>query len=216
MAKQKVKSTTQSFIEILDVVEDIVLLKNGNMCSVINVSSVNFYLLSREEQNARIAGYVAFLNSLSFPIQIIVQSKGVNLSFYLKLIDQKIASCNNSLIIKHLNLYKDFIQQLTKGETLLDKNIYIVIPFSYLELGAMTSIKTGINSLSTDLLEKARPVISSKQNNIITQVQRLGLYANVLKDQELIKLLYGFFNEQALIMDFNSKDINNVLFTAKK
>src|SRR3990167_898355 len=114
MAKPKIHSTTQDFIEIVDISDDIVFFKSGYACMVIEVSSVNFFLLSADEQNARIYGYMSMLNSLSFPIQIMIVSKRIDLAAYLGLLDQKITSVANPRIKEHLQLYKEFIQELIK------------------------------------------------------------------------------------------------------
>jgi len=123
MAKKTIKSTTQNFTEIVDVVDDIVLFKNKRACMVIEVSAVNFFLLSADEQNARVYGYMSLINSLSFAIQILIVSKKVDMNDYVKSLDKKIATTQHQQIKEHLLYYKEFIQELVKGEGLLDKKI---------------------------------------------------------------------------------------------
>lgn len=204
MGKQKIHSTTQDFTEISDIYEDIVLFKNKSACSIIEVSSVNFFLLSTDEQNARIYGYMSLLNSLSFPIQILIVSKRVDLSSYLKLLDQKISSTQNPQIHQHLNLYKEFIQELVKGGELLDKKIYVIIPFSSLELGPIPSGKN-------DFVKKVQEALVTKRTNIISQIERIGLFARQLSGEELAKLYYEAFNEEIVPIAYNSSDIKNVI-----
>lgn len=135
MAKKKIHSTTQDFTEIVDISDDVVFLKGGNACMVAEASSVNFFLLSSDEQNARLYGYMSLLNSLSSVLQILIVSRRIDLGSYLKLIEDKITNIKNPKIAEQLSLYKDFIKDLIKGEGLLDKKIYIVVPFTQLELG---------------------------------------------------------------------------------
>src|SRR3990172_11320947 len=116
MAKPKIHSTTQDFIEIVDISDDIVFFKSGYACMVIEVSSVNFFLLSQDEQNARIYGYMSLLNSLSSSIQILIVSRRVNLVSYIKLIEDKIAGIQNPKVKEQLTVYRDFIKNLIKGE----------------------------------------------------------------------------------------------------
>ena len=137
--KDKIHSTTQDFTDILDIVEDIVLFKGKNACCVLEVSSVNFFLLSADEQNARIYGYMSLINSLSFAIQILIVSKRIDMGNYLKLLDQKIDNLQNPKMKEHLAMYRQFIDELVKNEGLLDKKIYIVVPYSYLE-SSMTAV----------------------------------------------------------------------------
>ena len=212
MAKSKIHSSTQDFTEIVDVSDDIVFLKGGNACMIMEVSSVNFFLLSQDEQNARIYGYMALLNSLASAIQILIISRRVDLGNYIKLIEEKISNIQNQKVREQLTLYRDFIKDIIKGEGLLDKKIYIVIPFSQLELGVATTVKTQRpDKKNLPLSERVKSALISKRNNIATQVERMGLIARPLTTNELIKLYYELFNQEFITLDFDSSDIKNVI-----
>jgi len=212
MAKSKIHSSTQDFTEIVDVSDDIVFLKGGNACMIMEVSSVNFFLLSQDEQNARIYGYMALLNSLASAIQILIISRRVDLGNYIKLIEEKISNIQNQKVREQLTLYRDFIKDIIKGEGLLDKKIYIVIPFSQLELGVATTVKTQRpDKKNLQLSERVKSALLSKRNNIATQVERMGLIARPLSTNELIKLYYELFNQEFITLDFDSSDIKNVI-----
>lgn len=212
MAKSKIHSSTQDFTEIVDVSDDIVFLKGGNACMIMEVSSVNFFLLSQDEQNARIYGYMALLNSLASAIQILIISRRVDLGNYIKLIEEKISNIQNQKVREQLTLYRDFIKDIIKGEGLLDKKIYIVIPFSQLELGVATTVKTQRpDKKNLPLSERVKSALISKRNNIATQVERMGLIARPLSTNELIKLYYELFNQEFITLDFDSSDIKNVI-----
>lgn len=209
---KKIHSSTQDFTEIVDVSDDIVFLKGGNACMIMEVSSVNFFLLSQDEQNARIYGYMALLNSLASAIQILIISRRVDLGNYIKLIEEKISNIQNQKVREQLTLYRDFIKDLIKGEGLLDKKIYIVIPFSQLELGVATTVKTQTtDKKNLPLSERVKSALLSKRNNIATQVERMGLIARPLTTNELIKLYYELFNQEFITLDFDSSDIKNVI-----
>ncbi|OGH10869.1 MAG: hypothetical protein A2857_00960 [Candidatus Levybacteria bacterium RIFCSPHIGHO2_01_FULL_36_15] len=209
---KKIHSTTQDFTDIVSIDKDMVLFKNGNVCAVLEISPVNFYLLTEEEQEARIYAYMSLLNSLSFYIQILIVSKRIDLSFYLKLIDQKISAEKSPRILEHLKHYKDFIGQLVKGEDLLDKKIYIVIPYSELERGATSQTKTLVTkNPETTALRKANEIIVDKKNQIMTQIQRAGLSSRQLRTEELVKLFYEAFNEESVDIEFQEMDIKNIV-----
>ena len=222
MAKnnKKIHSTTQDFTEIVDIVDDIVLFKNKSACAVLEVSSVNFFLLSADEQNARIYGYMSLINSLSFAIQILIISKRVDMGHYLKLIDQKIEGMQNIKLKDHLTMYRQFIDELVKNEGLLDKKIYIVVPYSYLEYGggvgagsqtAQQKAKQAQTIKPGSFGEQAKNALFSKRAVIQTQVERMGLMARPLSHEELIKLFYEMLNNDPITVDFNSSDIKNVI-----
>src|ERR1035437_5699038 len=145
--------STQKFIDITDIADDIVILGGGNACLVIEVSATNFALLSPDEQDAKIYAYASLLNSLSFPIQIVIRSKKLDISNYLKLLDAEKVKTQNTALAKQIGLYRDFVKELVKVNTVLDKKFYISIPYSALEKGA-----SGVKSIS-----KA----SSSQDNFI-------------------------------------------------
>lgn len=207
MSKQKIHSTTQDFTEIIDIIEDIVLFKGRNACSVMEISSVNFFLLSQDEQNARIYGYMSLLNSITFPLQIVILSKKIDLTNYIKILDQKIENSKNPRIADHLQMYKTFIQELIKGGQLLDKKNYIVIPFSSLELGAVSVAKNN----KVDFIGQIRNALISKRTTVMTQVERVGLTARVLGQEELAKLFFELFNKESINLDFNSSDVKNII-----
>jgi len=212
MVKSKIHSSTQDFTEIVDISDDIVFLKGGHACMIMEVSSVNFFLLSQDEQNARIYGYMSLLNSLSSSVQILIVSRRVDLGNYVKLIEEKISNIQNQKIREQLTLYRDFIKDLIKGEGLLDKKNYIVIPFSQLELGVATTVKTQATDKKNLLLsERVKSALLSKRNNIATQVERMGLIARPLSTNELIKLYYELFNQEFITLDFDSSSIKNVI-----
>lgn len=199
----KIKASTQNFIEITDIVDDVVHLKGRSACMLLEVSSVNFFLLSQDEQNARIYGYMSLVNSLSFTLQVVIVSKKIDLTAYLSSLEHKIQTTQNARISEHLSMYRDFIQELVKGEGLLDKKTYVVIPFTPLELGPLSGKK--------DYNTKVAEVLSSKRANIVTQIERMGLSARVLKAGELARVYFELFNQQTISVDFTNNDVKNII-----
>ncbi len=217
MAKSKIHSTTQDFTEIVDISDDMIFFKGGNTCMVAEISSVNFFLLSSDEQTARIYGYMSLLNSLSFYIQILIVSRRIDMGNYIKLLEDKISKVKNPKISEQLTLYRDFIADLIKGEGLLDKKVYIVIPFSQLELGPTNIGPTqqpgapATPGKKLPLNDRIKSALISKRNNILTQVERMGLTHRPLGTDELIKLFYEMLNQEFVTLDWNADDIKNVV-----
>ena len=152
---QKKKATTQKFIEIENIDEDIVILSGKNASLIIEVNATNFSLLSKEEQDSKIFSYASLLNSLSFPIQIFIRSKKLDVSSYLKLLETQAAQTENQLLSSQIRLYRDFVKELVKVNTVLDKKFYIVISYSYLEKGVMASSDSFLGLAKTSLHSKA-------------------------------------------------------------
>ena len=183
---QKIKATTQKFIEILDIVDTVVLLASGNACSVIEVQATNFALLSSEEQNARVLSYAALLNSLSFPIQVFIQSKKIDISSYLKLLEEELNKSQNELLRNNIKLYAAFVQELVKVNAVLDKKFYIAIPYTGLESGI------GMNQENFYLSAKAK--LSTKAESLHAMLRRMNLAARTLGKEDLIKLFHEIYN----------------------
>lgn len=193
---QKSNTSTQKFIEIIDIVENIVITNGGNACSVIEVQATNFALLSAEEQDAKIYSYAALLNSLSFPIQIVIKSKRLNISSYLKLLETEKQASKNPQLANQIGLYRDFVEELVKVNTILDKKFYIVIPYSSLEKGVSgVREQTGVSSSQSFFLVGAKASLRSKTESIQTQLGRLNLKAEVLEKERLVKTFYEIFND---------------------
>src|ERR1035437_405368 len=183
--------STQGFIEINNIVEDIVILNGGNACLVIEVSATNFALLSPEEQDGKIYAYASLINSLSFSIQIVIRSKKLDISNYLKLLDDEKVKTQNPNLAKQIGLYRDFVKELVKVNTVLDKKFYLVIPYSSLEKGAGGAREAlGTNSNQDNFIIAAKASLHSKAESVHTQLSRLNLKARTLEEEQLKKLYY--------------------------
>jgi type IV secretory pathway VirB4 component len=187
-----VKATTQQFIEIEEIQDDVVLLKDYSAVLVIEISAVNFWLLSSEEQMSIIYAYGSLLNSLSFPLQILILSKKMNISNYLDYLDQRIEKTKDEILKTRLKGYKEFIKNIVKKNTVLEKRFFFVIPFSPLELGI-----SGVNTsyLKKDyVLSRAKTSLYPKRDHLLRLLAKIGLSGRVLQKQELTELFYNLYN----------------------
>jgi len=187
-----VKATTQQFIEIEEIQDDVVLLKDYSAVLVIEISAVNFWLLSSEEQMSIIYAYGSLLNSLSFPLQILILSKKMDISNYLDYLDQRIAKTSDEILKTRLKSYKEFIKNIVKKNTVLEKRFFFVIPFSPLELGI-----SGVNtsSLKKDyVLSRAKTSLYPKRDHLLRLLAKIGLSGKVLQKQEITELFYNLYN----------------------
>ncbi len=216
--KDKIHSTTQDFTDFVDIIDEVVILKGKNACCVLEVSSVNFFLLSVDEQNARIYGYMSLINSLAFAIQILIISKRVDVGSYLQVIDERIQKIQNPKLKNHLTIYRQFIEELVKSGGILDKKIYIVIPYSYLEANLSAPLEHKAAQVDksplppdSEFTTQAKNALLAKRAVIQTQVERMGLSARTLSHEELIKTYYEIFNNDTITVDFNSDDVKNVI-----
>ncbi len=199
MKKQKkelpVRSSTQDFTEIVAVQDDIVILKDYSACTLVASGTTNFILLSSEEQEEIIISYSSLLNSLSFPIQIAIISKKMDIALYLVYLEKKITEQADIELATRLQEYKEFIQSVIKKNTILEKKFYFVIPFSPLEMGIAGARKQSITL--PYLVTRAKTSLYPKRDHLLRLLRRAGIEGKILYEQEIVELFYNLYNPLA-------------------
>jgi len=195
---QKIHASTQKFTEIVDFVDNMVVLEGGSACLIIEITASNFALLSKREQDSRIFSYASLLNSLSFPIQILIRNKRIDITSYLKDLDEAIKVTKNEQLQAYIGYYRDFVQEMVTVNVVLNKSFYIVIPFSALEMGIAGSKATQASpknkSQQGSLPEGAAKNLQSKADSVLSQLQKFAVSARVLEREDLVKLFYDIYN----------------------
>lgn len=179
-------STTQQHLIISDILDDIVFLKDGGGAIVLEVGAVNFGLLSQREQGAIIGSFAQMLNSLSFPIQIVVISQRLDITSYLQILDEAKTRQTNSLLSEMMSLYRQFIQTTIKENEVLDKKFYIVIPLFSLELGIVPTRQA--------LMQKVKTVLLPRRDQVVRQLNRIGLKVAQMTSHKLVGLFFALYN----------------------
>jgi hypothetical protein len=202
-----IKASTQEHLDIYAIKDHLVFLKDGSAALVLKTTAINFNLLSEEEQDATIFAYAGLLNSLSFPIQILIRSQRKNISDYLNLIDTRIQSVPSQKVKEQLLAYRQFVKSLVKENRVLEKKFYVVIPFSSIELGLS---KSSFNPFAKSpqkppfdlsyIEEKASTVLYPRRDHLIRQFARIGLKAAQLTTGDLVTLFYTVYNQGSSIL----------------
>ena len=220
--KIAIKGSTQEHLPIEDVIDGIVMLKDGSCSTVLSVSSVNFDLLSEQEQSALVFAYGGIINSLNFPIQIIIQSHSKDVSSYLKNLENMQEKQINPQLKERIKQYRKFIEETVKKNDVLSKSFYIAVNFSTLELGIKSGgVKGAMMFLPKNkkqelpftkeyILEKAKASLEPKRDHLVRLFSRLGLEIEPLNNKELIDLFYRTYNEETAI----NQKIQNVNYQA--
>lgn len=190
-----IKASTQKFVEIDDIKDDVMIMQDKSAAVVIEVGAVNFFLLSQEEQQSLIYAYGGLLNSLSFPVEIVVMSKRMDISSYLEYVKGKIAVTQNEVIRQRLEAYQKFIKNVVQKNTVLEKRFFFVIPFSPLELGAKG---LNVNKINKEyLVSRAKTALYPKRDHLLRLLGKLGLKTTVMGAQEMTELYYNLYNPSA-------------------
>lgn len=196
------QSTTQKYLELFDISNDVIILQDGSVSMVMESSAINFDLYSEEEQDAAIYAYAALLNSLSFSIEIVIHSQKKDVTTYLDLLKEAELKSYNPMSKKNIREYREFVAQLVQERNVLEKKFYIIVSYTALEAGLIpgTSLIPGMskkNQAPLDkaaVLEKAITNLQPRRDHLMHQFARIGLFLRQLKTQELIQLFYTIYN----------------------
>jgi hypothetical protein len=207
-------NSTQNTLQIAEIRDGIVIMNDGSYRSVIMVKSINFDLMSQQEQEAIEYGYQGFLNSLYFPIQIFMRSAKVDLQPYLDKLDKIRSEHDNMLLAMLMDDYIDYMDQLSQHTNIMDKKFYLIIPYSSVVAGqkkgpaAMTETEKSFVSGLVDMfstkqdhvvineatLEKAKTELRNRVQSVLAGLMQCGVKALPLDTQELIELYYDTYN----------------------
>ncbi len=207
-------SPTQKYLDVAEVKDDTIILKSGALRSVLAVSAINFDLKSTDEQTAIINQYQNFLNSVDFPIQILVSSRKLDMRTYFDYITSKEKTQHSELLRMQLAEYKNFIEQLVSGSNIMEKNFYIIVPFSPIEnkdkgffsnIGSLMNPQKNIIEKNTNF-ETYKNQLFQRVDHIIAALSGIGLRIAPLKTEELIELLFNSYNPEI----FNASELKDV------
>ena len=197
------EDSTQQFLEIEEIKEGVVVLKNKAMKGVLMVSSLNFALKSADEQAATIYQFQSFLNSLDFPLQIIVQSRRLNITGYLEKIKSLEAKQTNELLKTQTKEYRKFIEELIIGSSIMSKNFFVVVPFSLIEIPDVETIKGIFGKkkdspalLSDEQFQRCRGQLWQRMGFVAMGLRRCGLQCVSLNTSELVELFWGLYHPE--------------------
>src|SRR5665213_1882837 len=91
-------TSTQEHLPIAGIQDGVIIMSDSSVRAVLKIEPINFELKSETEQNGIIYGYQAFLNSLDFPIEIVIQSKKLDLDRYLIKLDERRKTMSSDLL----------------------------------------------------------------------------------------------------------------------
>lgn len=202
-------NSTQNSLQIAEVRDGIVIMNDGSFRSVIMAKSINFDLMSTQEQEAVEYSYQGFLNSLYFPIQIFIRSQKVDLSPYIEKLDKIRTEHDNMLLALLMEDYIGYIGDLSQQTNIMDKKFYVVIPFFPVvdTQKALTQSKKFLGGLGGLLkkgdqhvvinepdLENAKTELRNRVQAVLSGLQQCSVQGLPLDTQELIELYYDTYN----------------------
>ncbi len=195
---KKAVGATQDIIKFAEIREGSIILRDGNLRAVLLCSSINFDLKSEQEQNAIIFQYQNFLNSLDFPIQILMQSKKLDLSNYLTSLEKTSAEQTNELLKYQTDDYINFVKKLIDIANIMDKRFYVVIPYLIPTKVNPTQIRQSEHPtvITYDEFKKYQTELEQRVRVIQSGLGSIGVRTARLNTQQLIELFYNVYNPE--------------------
>jgi type IV secretory pathway VirB4 component len=207
-------ANSQTLVEIDGVKDGIVILKTGELRRIVMVGGLNFALKSEAEQNIITQGYQEFLNSLSFPLQILIHSRKINIEKYLTTLDSRRAEEKSGLLQDQITEYQEFIRSFVSDNAIMEKTFFVVIPFLPIALPSKDTFtnlipffkkseaqKTESQAAQDTAFEEAKAQLTQRVSQVVEGLTILGLDAEPLEDDAVVELFYNFYNPESVEKD---------------
>jgi hypothetical protein len=193
---------TQQLVDIEVIRDGVVILKSGEMRSILMCSSVNLSLKSQDEQDALVYQYQNFLNGLDFPIQFVMHSRKLDISEYINDLKESIKTQENELLRIQTEEYMEFIQSFVNMHNIMSKNFYIVVPY---KIGATDKAsladrifgsagKGSFIKMSDEEFQKHKNQLWQRVENVVSGIRSFGIRSLPLNNNELIELFFDLYN----------------------
>ncbi|MDR3642097.1 MAG: hypothetical protein P4L74_00525 [Candidatus Doudnabacteria bacterium] len=200
--KKPIGKPTQNFLRISEIKNDTVVMDDGTLRVIIMVSSTNFDLKSQDEQNSIIFGFQRFLNSLEFPVQILMQSRKMEIGGYLEKLKKLADKQTNELLRVQTNEYVEFISRLIENASIMNKNFYIVVPLGESIFPAAAGFFSRVFGRGRERevterienFEKAKEKLDNRATSLASNLSGIGIRAERMKTEEIIQLYYNSYN----------------------
>lgn len=197
-------AAVQRYLPVAEIRNNTILLKNGGLRAVLAVEAMNFNLKSETEQQGIIAGYGSFVNTLNFPLQIVIRSSRTNIDEYLENV-RSIGEKNPNTLLKNQTLgYVGFMQKLLEVADIMQKRFYVIIPLDH-SVRKKTVIEQFFDWLHPDdTTSKAHQryrefgqgsrELQERVDLVTAGLSNIGLHVHRLDTRGLIELLYQIYN----------------------
>ncbi|MDP2708491.1 MAG: hypothetical protein Q8O93_00345 [bacterium] len=204
LAGNKITASTQDYLDIAEFRENTIIMRDGTLRAALLVSSINFALKSEDEQNAIISAYVGFLNNIDFPLQIVIQSRELNIDNYLNFLKQKEKEQTNELLKMQTVEYLQYIAELISLGKIMNKKFFVVIPYNPLSDKQKNFFSRLLDSLRPSSLIRMkeerflskRAELTRRVENVMGGLASIGVNAVPLDTQSLIELFYNTYNPE--------------------
>ena len=209
-----VPTSTQATLQISELRDNVVIMKDGSFRAVIACKSINFDLMSDAEREGVEYSYQNFLNSLKFTVQILVRSQRVDIGPYIERLSEIRRNNDNMLLGVLMDDYINFIDILSQEANIMDKSFFIVVPY-YTSVDAEKLIEqtrsifavfsknknTGVARIDRETYNKALSELTNRVDSVMSGLYQIGVHSVRLNTKELAELYYNFNNPDTAVRE---------------
>lgn len=208
-AKKSTFPAAQRFINVSEIKQDSLVMKDGTLRAILMVSSINFALKNEDEQNATISAYVSFLNSLDHPLQVVIQSRELYIKPYLQDLLKREREQTNELLRAQIADYRSFVTELVEMGEIMSKNFYVVVPYDPLsnkQKSFWSRFSEVFNPIATVKLKaerfaKRKYDMDQRVRQVESGLRSIGLEVVRLDTQSLVEVLYSTYNQDIALTE---------------
>ena len=197
-------ASTQKHIPFEEIRDDLIILKDGSVSVVLEVSAVNFQLLSEKEQGAKIKAFGDLLNSITFPLQVVVHTEKKDVRKYIEWLESQMKKVTNPSLRNQISLYMEFVKGVVVRHNVLEKTFYLTIPFisPLIQRESFTDkFREALGRKSESplgdldkLLDRAKIKLNPRKEHVQKQLKRMGVESRQMSTPELVALFHRIYN----------------------
>ncbi len=213
------RESIYEFMEFDEIVDNMIVRKNGaQYIMILQCNGVNYDLMSEDEKIAVEEGFVQFLNTLRFPIQLYVQSRTLNLrdiieeykaridnlTVEIDKIDAKLAQTSGNKALREklefekrrkVNILEyginitDYVEKMSSNKNVLQQRTYVVVSYYSAEIGGNLDRWS-----KEEIYNMCFSELYTRCQNIASSLSTSQVSSRILDSEELAELLYIAYN----------------------
>ncbi|MGB9637423.1 MAG: hypothetical protein ACPLY7_01355 [Microgenomates group bacterium] len=184
------------FLDIKEIKGNTLLLKDNSLRKILEVSALNFFLKSKEEQDAILYNFHNFLNSLEFSIQIYIFSRKTNILSYSKKLKELEEKQTNDLLLLQLKEYENFITNLVQTGEIMTKRFFVIVPFYFAGLEVVSRVQQQKEKIDPLEFERGKKQLKERSEFVAFGLTKCGLKVRELNNKELVELFWSLYHQE--------------------
>ncbi len=173
-----ISPAARKLMDIRSIRADAVFMQDKRILGVLKIRPINFGVLSEQDKDTVIYGFLEFLNSLNFSIQIVMRSVNLDIEDYLRHLKRRIKQRDDKMALAYYEHFAEYMRSYIKVNRINDRHFYIIVPGKkkQTEAEAINYLEAQCQELMSRL--SLSGIVSERMNN----VQLINFYKSYFTD----------------------------------